>query len=125
MTNYVAERVVNTDKSLFQLSGRTYDTLKWVAMVFLPALGTLYFTVATLWGLPYVEQTLGTIAAVGTFLGILLGISTKQFWSTTEKTAGLLHIDTSGEADQYYLEVTAPLQDIPNKQAVMFKVVSS
>ena len=62
-----------------KLSNRVYDILKWVAMYLLPAAGTLYFALAGIWGLPYGEQIVGTITAVDTFLGVLLGISTAQY----------------------------------------------
>lgn len=61
------------------LSNGTYDTLKWIAMIVLPALGTLYFALAGIWGLPYGEQVVGTITAVDTFLGALLGISSANY----------------------------------------------
>ena len=61
------------------LSNRAYDILKWIAQLFLPALGTLYFALAGIWGFPYGEQIVGTITAVDTFLGIILGISTAQY----------------------------------------------
>lgn len=57
----------------------TYDVLKWICQIFLPALGTLYFALAQIWGFPYGEQIIGTITAVDTFLGLLLGISTMQY----------------------------------------------
>lgn len=56
-----------------------YDILKWVAQYLLPALATLYFAVAKIWGLPYGEEIVGTITAVDTFLGVLLGISTANY----------------------------------------------
>lgn len=62
-----------------KMSNKMYDVLKWVAMYFLPALGTLYFALAGIWGLPYGEQIVGSITAVDTFLGVLLGISTAQY----------------------------------------------
>lgn len=62
-----------------KLSNRTYDILKWIAMYLLPAIGTLYFAVASIWSLPYGEQVVGTITAIDTFLGVLLGISTTQW----------------------------------------------
>lgn len=62
-----------------KLSNKVYDTLKWVAMYLLPALGTLYFALAGIWGLPYGEQIVGTITAVDTFLGVMLGISSAQY----------------------------------------------
>lgn len=61
------------------LTDKTYDILKWVALVLLPALGTLYFALAGIWGFPYGEQIVGTITAVDTFLGVILGISTVQY----------------------------------------------
>ena len=61
------------------MSNKVYDTLKWIAMYLLPALGTLYFALAGIWGLPYGEQIVGTITAVDTFLGVILGISTVQY----------------------------------------------
>ena len=61
------------------MSNKTYDTLKWVAMYLLPALGTLYFALAGIWGLPYGEQVVGTITAVDTFLAVILGISTNIY----------------------------------------------
>lgn len=61
------------------MSNKLYDKLKWVAQYLLPALGTLYFALAGIWGLPFGEQIVGTITAVDTFLGVILGISTKQY----------------------------------------------
>lgn len=67
-----------------KMNNKTYDTLKFIAMYVLPGLGTLYFTLAGIWGLPYGEQIVGTITAVDTFLGILLGISTAQYNKTNK-----------------------------------------
>ena len=61
------------------MNDKVYDVLKWIAMYLLPALGTLYFALAGIWGLPYGEQIVGTITAVDTFLGVILGISTVQY----------------------------------------------
>lgn len=62
-----------------RLSNKAYDILKWIAMYLLPALGTLYFALAGIWGLPYGEEIVGTITAVDTFLGVLLGISAAKY----------------------------------------------
>lgn len=66
------------------MSDKTYDTLKWIAQYLLPAAGTLYFTLAGIWGLPYGEQVTGTITAVDLFLGVILGISTAQYNKTSD-----------------------------------------
>jgi len=62
-----------------KLSNSNYDWLKWVAQIFLPAFGTLYFALASIWGLPYAEQVVGTVTAIDAFLGALLGISTHYY----------------------------------------------
>ena len=62
-----------------KFNNKTYDILKWIAMIFLPAIGTLYFTLADIWNLPYGEQIVGTITAIDAFLGVILGISTARY----------------------------------------------
>lgn len=61
------------------MSNKVYDILKWIAMVVLPALGTLYFALAGIWGFPYGEEIVGTITAIDTFLGVILGVSSVQY----------------------------------------------
>lgn len=65
-----------------KLSNKTYDILKWVAQYLLPAAGTLYFALSSIWGLPYGEQIVGTVTAVDTFLGVILGLSSAQYNKT-------------------------------------------
>ena len=62
-----------------KLNNKVYDVLKWVAMYLLPAIGTLYFALAGIWGFPYGEQIVGTITAIDTFLGVIIGISNAQY----------------------------------------------
>nr|DAE93642.1 MAG TPA: holin [Caudoviricetes sp.] len=62
-----------------KINDKVYTVLKWVTMIALPAIGTLYFTLSGIWGFPYAEQVIGTITAISTFLGVLLGISTSQY----------------------------------------------
>lgn len=61
------------------MSNKVYDVLKWIAQILLPAIGTLYFALAQIWGFPYAEQIVGTITAIDCFLGALLGISSMQY----------------------------------------------
>lgn len=58
------------------MSNKTYDILKYIAQIVLPAIGTLYFALSSIWNLPYGEQIVGTITAVDAFLGALLRVST-------------------------------------------------
>lgn len=62
-----------------KMPNKVYDVLKLIALVVLPGIGTLYFTLAGIWGLPYGEQILGTIAALEVFLGGFLEYANKQY----------------------------------------------
>lgn len=58
---------------------RIYRILKWVCMIFLPALATLWFALGKIWGFPYLAEVEGTIIAIDTFLGALIGVSTISY----------------------------------------------
>lgn len=62
-----------------KMSNKVYDVLKYITQIGLPALGTLYFALSNIWGFPYAEQVVGTISAIVTFLGVLLGISSAKY----------------------------------------------
>lgn len=61
------------------MTNKVYDTLKWIALVGLPAITTLYLTLATIWGFPYAEAIGATMSAVDVFLGAVLGISSINY----------------------------------------------
>lgn len=61
------------------MSNKVYDVLKYIAQIVLPALATLYFALAGIWGFPYGEEIVGTMTAVDTFLGAILMISSANY----------------------------------------------
>ena len=61
------------------LSNKVYDVLKWITMIAIPATATLCLTLAGIWGWPYGEQIVGSLTAINTCIGVLLGISTTQY----------------------------------------------
>ena len=73
-----------------KLNNKSYDVLKWVALVALPATSALYLTLAALWHLSHPTEVAGTIAAIDTFLGVLLGVSSNKYQGT--KPSGALHV---------------------------------
>lgn len=62
-----------------KFSDKTYDVLKWIVMIVIPALTTAYVGLAAIWGFPYAEEVAKTSAVICTLLGALLGISTAQY----------------------------------------------
>lgn len=62
-----------------KLNDTLYNILKWIALVVLPAIGTFYTALTVIWGLPYGGEVAGTVLAIETFIGALIGISTATY----------------------------------------------
>lgn len=73
-----------------KMSDKTYDVLKWIQRLLLPALATLYLALGAIWKdiiyLPYPEQVAATITAIDTFLGVILGISSANYYKELQET---------------------------------------
>lgn len=85
-----------TPMKLFKMSDKVYDILKWIALILIPAIGTLYFALAGIWGFPYAEAIVGTLTAVDTFLGAILGISTSMYKKNQNESNDFNEEDESG-----------------------------
>ena len=83
------------------MTNKTYDILKFIAQILLPALSTLYFALAGIWGFPYGEQIVGTLAAIDAFLGAILKISSTKYYKTGRDIVGTLEIDTENETADF------------------------
>lgn len=70
------------------LNDRIYLILKWICLIVLPAIATLWFTLGKIWGFPYLAEIEGTIVAIDTFIGAIIGISTIQYNKTEAKLHG-------------------------------------
>lgn len=103
------------------ITGKLYDWLKWIAQIFLPALGTLYFTLAGVWGLSHGEQVVGTVLAVDLFLGVILGISQVNYNKAVEN-GGELIVDQAGKLLFQLDEDKSDISNLGDKQEVRFKV---
>ncbi len=61
-------------------SNKTYDTLKFVAITFIPALATFVGTVGIAVGYPEATGVVVTVlTALGTFVGALVGLSSANY----------------------------------------------
>ena len=104
------------------LNDSTLTVLKYVALILLPAAATLYIALASLWNFPNVEAVVGTITAIDTFLGVLLGLIKTGRPATYDGT-----IDVSSEGDKkiFTLNLHSDPQELDQKQEVLFKIESS
>lgn len=106
------------------LNNRSYDVIKFVAQILLPAFGTLYFTVAQIWGLPKAEEVVGTITAADVFLGLLLGLAANQYNNSDSKYDGALVVEENNEGKKVFnLELhTDDPYALDQKKEIIFKV---
>lgn len=103
---------------------KLYDFLKFIALVLLPALGTLYAGLAGLWGLPAAEQITGTVLAIDTFLGVVLHISASEYNGTAQGTINVEETATGGRI--FNLELDGdPEYELEGKDRVIFRVQKS
>lgn len=74
--------------SILNMSNRAYDSIKWVVTVASPALITLYITLAQIWDWVGYEKVVLSISAVTTFLGVLIGLSSKRYSNEFQSPEG-------------------------------------
>lgn len=107
------------------ITGKLYDYMKWTAQVLLPGVGTLYVALAALWSLPEPQAVAGTILAVDTFLGVILGIS-QTAYANAATTGQILLTETDNKKTfQLVFDNDNDLDKLYNETAseVRFKVV--
>jgi hypothetical protein len=105
------------------LSNQVYGVLKASATIVLPGVSTLYFTLAQIWGFPKAEETVGTIAAINVFLGVLIGLSTKAYNKSDAKYSGAIDVEEQEDGTKVYsLGLNGDPYEIDKKQEILFKV---
>jgi imidazoleglycerol phosphate synthase glutamine amidotransferase subunit HisH len=105
------------------LTNSQYDLLKNIVELVLPAAGTLYFTLATIWHFPNGENVVGSIAAVNIFLGVCLGVSSKLYKESEARFDGdLILTGTEDESQFLTVELNPGSADLTGKEEVIFKV---
>ena len=62
-----------------QFNNKVYDVLKWMCLIFLPAVSVLYSALDGAFGWGYTQTVCTVIASVCTFIGALIGVSTKSY----------------------------------------------
>lgn len=105
------------------LSDNWYRVLKRLVQVVIPAVSSLYFGLGNIWGFPAIEEVVGSLAVVATFIGVCLGLSSSQYDASGAAYDGKMVVNTNENGGQLYsLELNGDPHDIAQKNSVNFKV---
>ncbi|QZE10600.1 holin [Streptomyces phage Bilo] len=107
------------------LGDSAYMKLKHSTTVVLPALSALYFALAQIWHLPKAEEVVGSLAALNTFLGVILGISTRSYNRSDVKYAGIIEVEETPEAKQLNFILNEAARPLEKQPEVTFRVDNS
>lgn len=110
-------------KNHFMLSETSYNIGKKLVQVVLPAFASLYFGLASIWGLPAAEEVVGTLAVITTFLGVTLGISTRQYEASGAAYDGSMIVTTTEDGPKTFtLEIDEDPEELEKRDSITFKV---
>lgn len=104
------------------LSNRSYDIGRNLTQYVIPGLGTLYFTLSGIWGFPYGEEVVGTLAAVGIFLGVVLGLSNRSYEVSGAKYDGVIQVDDTDDKTIFDLVLEEDPDALKSMDEIVFKV---
>lgn len=104
-------------------SNAFYDAMKFVALVLLPASGSLYFGLAQIWHFPNPEAVVGSIVVVDTFLGVVLKLSSSVYYKSDAPYDGSMTVIPKPDGGQTFsLNLKDDPERLPKHRAVTFKV---
>lgn len=109
----------------FVITGRLYDFLKFLALIFLPAVATLYFALSSVWHFPDAQNVVGSIVAFDTFLGAILGVSASNFKNSGGDADGNYVVEERPDGKRVYsLELNDGVEDqLHEKSQLTFNLV--
>lgn len=105
------------------LSQPTYELFKKGALVVLPAIGTLYFVLSQIWGLPDADKVVGTIGALTLFLGGSTAVSSSRYNNSDAKYDGSIDVSEENDIKKFLLNLhDGDVQNLDKKKDVTFKI---
>lgn len=105
------------------LNDKLYFVLNSLALVIFPAVGTLYFALAQIWGLPGAQEVIGTLVAVDTFLGVVVKVGQTSYKNSENRFDGAINIEHKDDGGKtFQLDVSAHPMVLAQKPEITLKV---
>lgn len=105
------------------LNEKTYNILKWVAIIFIPALCTALFAIGQIWDVENIGKIVGTLVALNTLLGVSIGVSTATYNASDAKYDGVIDpMTANAQTSENALRLRGDEYDVANQKSVLLKV---
>lgn len=104
------------------LPNNFYDFVKWCALIAFPAIGALYYGLASIWGLPAADNVVGSIVVIDTFLGVLVGISKATYDKSDARFGGVVTLTPDTENDATNMHTSIDTKALATQQEIVLKV---
>lgn len=107
------------------LSNRVYEVLKNSATVVLPAVGALYFAFAQIWDFSKPDEVVASIAALNTFIGVVVAVSARSYNKSDAKYVGDIYFNQHPDDSEkmvYSLGLNGDPEDLTNLKEATFKI---
>jgi hypothetical protein len=119
--------MLTNESNHLMLSDKAYNIAKVLVQVILPATASLYFGLSAIWvDLPHPDKVVGTIVVVTTFLGVVLGVSSRQYHASGAGFDGQMVVTESDEGNKVVsLELDFDPGEIEERDNVNFRVTST
>lgn len=115
--------MLTNENNHLMLSEKTYAIAKRLVQVILPAFGALYFGLGQIWGFPAIENVVGSITIITTFLGVVLGISTSNYYKSGAAYDGDMVITESVDGPKTFsLQLDGDPEDLAGMSSIRFRV---
>lgn len=114
--------MLTNSENHFMLTDKAYEFFKKLVQIVLPAIGSLYFGLASIYDLPSADKVVGTIVLITTFLGAVLGISNAQYKKSDAAFDGAMVVTPGEDKTMFSLELKSEPEDIVDKDSIRFRV---
>lgn len=117
--------MLTNSQNNFMLSDKAYGIAKHLVQIILPAVASLYFGLAAIWGLPRSEEVVGTLAVLATFLGVVLGISGREYYASGAAYDGQMVINKTEDGTKVFgLELDLQPEEFERRDAISFQIIN-
>lgn len=105
----------------YMLPNKVYDVAKDINLTILPGIGALYYALSGVWGLPKADEVVATIAALVTFIGLIIKLGDRSYNNSDAKFDGDLYVGPQTNRFVY----NEPLEVLEQKDSISFRVRST